>query len=84
MNCSTLITFRHEVYQSFTRARDALFNLVDALASEDRAKSLPELSLSPWFERKWPSIYEALEDGLIDEKRLQQVFLKHLEPPLIW
>jgi hypothetical protein len=60
------------------QAQDALFNLVDALASEDRARSLPELSLSPFFERKWSSIYEALEDGIIDTKALQHVFIKHL------
>lgn len=78
MNLNTLKAFRHGVYQSFPRAKDALFNLVDALASEDRAQSLPELSLSPAFERKWPSTYEALEDGIIDAKSLQRVFLAHL------
>ena len=78
MNLNTLISFRHGVYQSFGRARDALFNLTDALASEDRAHSLPEWSLSPAFERKWSSTYEALEDGIIDVQRLQRVFLMHL------
>src|SRR5579885_156606 len=78
MNLNTLIQFRHEVYQSFERAKDALFNLVDALVSEDRAQSLPELSLSPSFERKWSSTYEALEDGIINAQTLQQVFLKYL------
>lgn len=78
MNLNTLIEFRHGVYQSFKQARDALFNLADALASEDRARSLPELSLSPSFERKWSSTYEALEDGIIDAKALQQVFMAHL------
>ncbi len=49
MNLHTLIEFRHEIYSSFRQAKDALFNLVDALASKDRAQSLPELSLSPYF-----------------------------------
>jgi hypothetical protein len=62
MNLTTVKTFRHEVYQSFKQAKDTMFNLLDALANEDRALSLPELSLSPHFQRKWPSIYEALED----------------------
>ena len=56
---NALIEFRYGIYQSFKQARDALFNLVNALASEDRAQSLPELSLSPFFERKWSSTYEA-------------------------
>ena len=78
MHLNTLKAFRHDVYQSFKQARDALFNLVDALASEDRAQSLPELSLSPFFERKWSSTYEALEDGIIDTQTLQKVFIAHL------
>ena len=63
MNLNTLIEFRHGVYQSFKQARDALFNLAAALVSEDRAQSLPELSLSPSFERKWSRIYEAWKMG---------------------
>jgi len=51
---------RREIYRSMKRAGDALFNLTDALLSESQAKSLAELSLSPSFERKWPSVYEAL------------------------
>jgi hypothetical protein len=80
MNLNTLIEFRHGIYHSFKQAKDALFNLADALASEDRAQSLPELSLSPSFERKWSSTYEALEDGIIDQEALQQVFVAHLPP----
>jgi hypothetical protein len=80
MNLNTLIEFRHEVYQSFKQAKDALFNLVDALVSEDRAQSLPELSLSPYFERNWASTYEALEDGIIDSQQVQKVFVAHLPP----
>jgi DDE superfamily endonuclease len=78
MNLNTVKTFRHEVYQSFKQAKDALFNLLDALASEDRAQSLPELSLSPHFQRKWPSIYEALEDGRIKGDELQKVLVNYL------
>lgn len=48
------------------------------MASEDRAQSLPELSLSPFFERKWSSTYEALEDGIIDTQALQKAFITHL------
>jgi len=58
-----------------TKARDALFNLVDALSSEAAAHSFPELSFSPFFERTWASLYEALEDGRIDAERLREVFV---------
>ena len=59
MNLHTLNTFRHRVYESFEQAADALFNAVDALSSEAAARSFPELSLPPFFVRKWPSLYEA-------------------------
>jgi len=75
MNLNTLKDFRHGVYGCFGNGKDALFNLVDALASEAGARSFPELSLSPFFERTWASLYEALEDGRIDAERLRQVFV---------
>ncbi len=75
MNLNTLNEFRHGIYGCFGNAKDALFNLVDALSSEARASSFPELSLSPFFERTWASLYEALEDGQIDAQRLREVFL---------
>jgi hypothetical protein len=76
MNLNTLKGFRHGVYGCFGNARDALFNLVDALSSEAGARSFPELSLSPFFERTWASLYEALEDGQIDAERLREVFVQ--------
>jgi hypothetical protein len=75
MNLNTLKDFRHEMYTCFGHAKDALFNLVDALASEAGASSFPELSFSPFFERTWASLYEALEDGQINAERLRQVFV---------
>lgn len=75
MNLNTLQAFRHGMYHCFGNAKDALFNLVDALASEAGARSFPELSFSPFFERSWASLYEALEDGQIDATRLRQIFV---------
>ena len=73
-----LQAIRQEVYACFKRASDALFNLTDTLLSESQAQSLPELSLSAFFERKWPSVYEALEDGWIDVEQLRAVWVKAL------
>jgi len=67
--------FRHKIYRCFGKAKDALFNLVDALGSCAAARSFPELSFSPFFERTWASLYEALEDGQIDAARLREVFV---------
>jgi hypothetical protein len=78
MNDTTLKRMRYEIYKSFERAGDALFNLVDALLSECQAQSLPELSSSAFFERTWSSVYEALEDGRINVKQLRAILVKRL------
>lgn len=78
MNFNTLEQIRQQISRCFERSRDALFNLSDALLSEPQARSLPELSLSPFFTRQWPSVYEALEDGRIDVERLRAVFVETL------
>src|SRR5260370_40204195 len=83
MNLNTLKMFRHEVSGCFVHAKDAMFNTVDALLTEDRARSFPELSLSPSFERRWPSLYEALEDGEIDQQRLCEVFTRFFPSRLL-
>src|ERR1700688_4178948 len=81
MNLNTLNEFRHGVYGCFKQARDALFNTMDALSSETTAHSFPELSLSPLFQRKWPSLYEAFEDGQIDGERLRETFVQFAPLP---
>lgn len=78
MHCNTLDHLRQQIYGCFERSRDALFNLSDALLSESQARSLPELSLSVSFERRWPSVYEALQDGRINVERLREVFVRAL------
>jgi hypothetical protein len=78
LNFNTLKQVRQQTYDSFERGADALFNLCDALLCEDRARSLPELSQSPFFERAWPSLYQALSDGLINEAKLREAWVKAL------
>ncbi len=74
----TVRRFRHDLYDCFEKAKGTLFNTVDALLTETSAKSFPELSQSVWFERKWPSLYKAFEDGRINESRLREVFASYL------
>jgi len=78
MHFNTLDHLRQQIYRCFERSQDALFNLSDALVSESQARSLPELSLSVFFERRWPSVYEALQDGRINVERLREVFVQAL------
>lgn len=87
MNFNIWKQVRHQTAHCFERSPDALLELVDALSSEPQARSLPELSLSPCFRRKWPSVYEALEDGRVNERGWSQVWTQallaqHQEP--VW
>lgn len=81
MNFDTLSQFRRAAYACFTRAADALMNVADALLTETRARSLAELCLSPFFERRWPSLYEAFQDANIDRTALQKLFAQHAPMP---
>jgi len=76
MHFNTLDEVRKPMYGCFERGRDALFNLSDALRSSSQARSLPELSLSVYFQRSFPSVYEALQDGRINVERLRTVFVQ--------
>ncbi len=78
MNFNTLKQVRQQMYGCFPRAADALLELVDALSCEPNARSLPELSHSPVFRRKWGSVYEALEDGQIEAGRWSEVWTRAL------
>jgi len=71
MYFNTLDHLRQQMYGCFERSRDALL-------SEPQARSLPELSLSVFFERRWPSVYAALQDGRINVERLREVFVQAL------
>ena len=55
--------------------------ILDFPLAETQAQSFPELSLSPYFERRWCSLYEAFEDGRIDQERLRRVFARYLLRP---
>lgn len=89
MNLNTLSEFRQQAYACMESRADALFSLCDGLLSETQARSLPELSLSPYFGRKWPSVYAALADGEIDIEALRalcvrSVLAKLPEEALVW
>lgn len=79
MHRHTWNEFRHERYdRCLLRAKDALFNTMDALMTETQATSLPEVTQALWFERRWSSIDEACEDGRIDQQALRRVFVQYL------
>ena len=52
--------FRQELYSSFDYRANALMELIDALSSTPEARSVVELSLSPYFRRQYGSVHEAI------------------------
>ena len=57
---SQLKQFRQELYEAFDLRRDALMDLIDALSSTPNARSVVELSLSPFFRREYSSVHDAI------------------------
>src|SRR5947199_389167 len=71
---SRLQQFRQAIYaRVFTQARDALFELLEALLVHPCVASFAELCLAPVFRRQWPSLYAALRDGRLDLDALEQL-----------
>jgi hypothetical protein len=65
----------------FGNARDALFELGDAVIQMRLIHSFAELSCAPAFRRKWSSAYEALQDGRPDRAGLMRLYLEQTAAP---
>jgi len=76
---NSLIEFRQTIYdRGLTKAKDTQFELVDALLLSPPIRSYPELSLSPVFRRKWPSIYTAIKNGALDVAWLESYLIQQI------
>jgi hypothetical protein len=74
-----LASFRRELYATFTKRRDALFELGDTLVATSTTSTLPppHQSLEAIFRRGWGSAYGALFQGRIDEEHLRDLLVRH-------
>ena len=79
MNSERLKEFRQAAYELLVLAKDATFELMDAVMTTRNASCLAEFALSPLFNRQWSSVYEALQDRKPDRKKLMILYLKQLE-----
>ncbi|MDJ0719918.1 MAG: hypothetical protein QNJ54_37820 [Prochloraceae cyanobacterium] len=70
--------FRNNVYQLLGAAKDATFELMDAVLLTRKAYSFAELSLSPVFRRKWCSLYEALDECRPKSKKLRKLYFQEI------
>ena len=79
MNSGRLKEFRQAAYELLIVAKDATFQLMDAVMTTRNASCLAEFALSPLFNRQWSSVYEALQDSRPDRKKLMILYIKQLE-----
>jgi hypothetical protein len=77
-NLNRLAAFRQAAYTALGQARDAVFELGDAVLLTVHANSFAEFSLSRAFRRQWPSVYEALQDGRPDRVALLRLYLDQM------
>jgi DDE superfamily endonuclease len=77
-----LKAFRQAAYQYLTRAKDATFELTDAVLLTRHAYCLADLSLCPAFRRSWSSIYEALQDCRPQRNKLMRLYIKQMPTDL--
>ncbi|EAZ89496.1 hypothetical protein CY0110_01595 [Crocosphaera chwakensis CCY0110] len=73
-----LQNFRNEVYQLLGPAKDSTFELMDAVLITRNVYSFAELSLSPVFRRKWPSLYEAMDDCRPKAHKLMRRYISEI------
>lgn len=78
MTFDKLKQFRAGVYTLLGNAKDALFDLMDAVLVTRSVYSFVELSVSPVFRRQWSSIYEAVADSQPPRLALIQLYIKQL------
>lgn len=84
LQLNKLIEFRQQIYDNaLTKACDAQFELIDAVLSNQRIASFPELTLSPVHRRQWHSAYAALENGEQDVDWLHRYFCKQVPAEVV-
>jgi hypothetical protein len=76
---SKLKAFRQEAYSYLVRAKDATFELMDAIMLTRKADSLADLSLCPVFRRKWSSTYESVQDMRPQRNKLMKLYIEQIE-----
>ena len=78
--------FRQTVYECLGKAKDAVFELMDAVLVSPNVSSSVSQSQSPVFRRQWPSIYAALHDSRPPRTKLMKLYLEQIpteEQPLL-
>lgn len=78
MILTQLEKFRQAVYGCLGKAKDAVFELMDAVLTSPSIPSFVSLSQSPVFRRQWSSIYAALHDSRPPRRKLMKLMVKEV------
>lgn len=73
-----LAKFRQQVYELFEKGGDVLFEVSDAIIQSPGVRSYAELSQAPAMSWQWPSIYQALAEGKMDNQGLGRLCVQQL------
>jgi hypothetical protein len=71
--------YRHSLYGQLGKAKDAVFELMDAVLVSASIKSFVSLSQSPVFRRQWSSVYAALHDSRLPQAKLMKGVVERVE-----
>ncbi len=74
-----LSQFRQSLYGQLGKAKDAVFELMDAVLVSASISSFVSLSQSPVFRRRWPSTYAALHDSRLPQSKLLRQTIAQVE-----
>ncbi|WP_373529386.1 NF041680 family putative transposase [Nostoc sp.] len=78
MILTQLEKFRQAIYDSLGKAKDAVFELMDAVLTSPSIPSFVSLSQSPVFRRQWSSIYAALHDSRLPKMLLMKLLVQEV------
>ncbi|WP_377480116.1 MAG: transposase [Microcoleus anatoxicus] len=78
MKFEQLQEFRQLAYECLGNAKDATFELADAIMTTRHVSCLGDLALNPLFRREWSSVYEALQDCRPDRDQLMQLYIQQM------
>ncbi len=76
-----LTQFRYTVYQNFNKRADSAMDLLDALCSTPNARSVVELSLSPYFRRDYSALFKVIAESALTDRDLAHLAAPYLPAP---
>lgn len=78
MKLKQLREFRQLADQCLGNAKDATFELADAVMTTRHIWCYWDEALNPLFRRQWSSVYEALQDCKPDRDQLMQLYIQQM------